>query len=212
MHQVDYSLLRGRIILFSCVLVICTLMLWFSFAHVSKQQQMMGSTQTDIGYVEEKMNRLNNLVSLFEHFNTDYKKYETKGFLNEERRLIWIETLEKTANQLGLHDLRYQISPRQELTNKNLTHSPSITLFESKLTLESGLVHEGDLVSLVTDLAQLNSGLFVIDSCKIMRADLTATLASSNNFQATCNTRWFTANYDERASGLIEGGFIEDEL
>lgn len=212
MNHIDYSLLRGRIILFTCVLVVCILMLWFSFSQLSKQQQMMGSTQTDMGYVEEKIDRLNNLASLFEHFNADYRKYEAKGFLNEEHRLIWIETLEKTANRLGLRDLRYRISPRQESTNQNLIQSPNLTLFESKLTLESELAHEGDLVNLVADLAQLNSGLFVVDSCKITRVDLTATLAFSNNFQAVCDMHCYTASYHEQASEFEENDFTEGEL
>lgn len=212
MNHIDYSLLRGRIILFTCVLVVCMLILWFSFSQLSKQQQMMGSTQTDMGYVEAKIDHLNNLASLFEHFNSDYRKYEAKGFLNEEHRLIWIETLEKTANHLGLRDLRYQISPRQKSTNQNFIQSPSLTLFESKLTLESELTHEGDLVNLVADLAQLNSGLFVVDSCKITRVDLTATLAFSHNFQAVCDTHWYTANYDEQATDFVEDDFMEEEL
>ncbi|MDX2463419.1 MAG: hypothetical protein QNK31_02805 [Porticoccus sp.] len=212
MNHIDYSLLRGRIILFTCVLVVCILMLWFSFSQLSKQQQMMGSTQTDMGYVEEKIDRLNNLASLFEQFNSDYRKYEAKGFLNEEHRLIWIETLEKTANRLGLRDLRYRISPRQESTNQNLIQSPNLTLFESKLTLESELAHEGDLVNLVADLAQLNSGLFVVDSCKITRVDLTATLAFSNNFQAVCDMHCYTASYHEQASEFEENDFTEGEL
>lgn len=207
MNNLDYSLLRGRIILFSCVLIACALLLWFSFSQLSKQEQMMGATQSEMDHVEEEISNLNNLLSLFENFNSDYKKYERKGFLNEENRLTWIETLEQTANQLGLKDLRYEISPRQKLDNENTTLPPSITLYQSKLTLESGLVHEGDLINLVSNLNQLNSGLFVVDSCQIQRMGSTAQLASSSNFHATCDTLWYTAEYDEKA-----GIFIEDEL
>lgn len=207
MNNLDYSLLRGRIILFCCVLVACTLLLWFSFSQLTKQEQMMDTTQSDMDHVEEEIRNLNNLVSLFENFNSDYKKYEAKGFLDEEHRLTWIETLEKTAHQLGLNDLRYEISPRQKLDNENLALPPSITLYKSKLTLESGLVHEGDLINLVSNLNQLNSGLFVVDGCQIQRMGSTVQLASSSNFHTTCDTLWYTAKYDEKA-----GIFIEDEI
>ena len=207
MNNLDYSLLRGRIILFSCVLLICVFILWFSFSQLSKQKQMMGNTQSDMNHVENEISNLNDLVSLFENFNSDYKKYEKKGFLNEENRLNWIETLEQTANQLGLNNLRYEISPRQKFDNENSALPPSITLYQSKLTLESGLVHEGDLINIVSNLNQLNSGLFVVDSCQIQRTASTTQLASSSNFHATCDTLWYTAMYDEKA-----GIFIEDEL
>lgn len=207
MNNLDYSLLKGRIVLFVCVLAVCILLLWFGSSQLSKQQQMMGSTQSDMDYTEEEINHLNNLVSLFENFNTDYKKYKTKGFLGEEQRLSWIETLESTANNLGLHDLRYKISSRQQLSNENQALPSNITLFKSELTFESGLVHEGDLVELINSLNKLNSGLFIIESCKIDRTVEEVEVASNNNFQATCSTLWYTATYNEQTND-----FMEDEI
>lgn len=203
MNNIDYSLLRGRIILFCSVLIVCTLLLWFSFSQLSKQEQMMENTQSDMDYAEEEIGRLNNLVSLFENFNSDYKKYETKGFLNEEQRLSWIETLEKTAGQLRLDNLRYEINPRQTLPNESNGLPANITLFESKLTLESGLVHEGDLIQLISNLSKLKSGLFVVDNCKIQRMGTTM-LASNSNFNAKCSTSWYTANYEEQTTDYLE--------
>ena len=207
MNNLDYSLLKGRIVLFLCVLVVCALLLSFSFSQLSKHQQMINSTQSGTDYTTEEIDNLNNLVSLFENFNNDYKKYKTKGFLGEEQRLLWIETLENTANNLGLHDLRYQISPRQQLSNEDQAFPSNITLFESELALESGLVHEGDLIKLINSLNKLNSGLFIVDSCKIDRTVEEVEVASNNNFQASCSTLWYTAVYNEQANG-----FIEDEL
>lgn len=203
MNNIDYSLLRGRIILFCSVLIVCALLLWFSFSQLAQQEQMMVNTQSDMDYAEEEIDRLNNLVSLFENFNNDYKKYEAKGFLNEEKRLSWIETLEKTAGQLRLDNLRYEITPRQTISNNNIYLPPNITLFESKLTLESGLVHEGDLIHLISNLSKLKSGLFVVDNCKIQRMDATV-LASKSNFNAKCSTSWYTANYEEQTTDYLE--------
>jgi len=207
MNNIDYSLLRGRIILFGCVFFICALLLWFSFSQLSKQEQMMGNTQSDMDYAEEEINRLNNLVSLFENFNGDYKKYEAKGFLDEEKRLSWIETLEKTGTQLHLDNLRYEITPRTMVANENKELPPNISLFESKLSLESGLIHEGDLIRLLSNLSQLNSGLFVVDNCKVQRLDTTTEYATSSNFQAKCDTLWYTAKYEEQTNN-----YLEDEL
>jgi phage-related protein len=204
MNNIDYSLLRGRIILFCSVLIVSALLLWFSFSQLTQQEQIMVNTQSDMDYAEEEIDRLNNLVSLFENFNNDYKKYEAKGFLNEEQRLSWIETLEKTAGQLRLDNLRYEITPRQTVSNDNKGLPPNITLFESKLTLESGLVHEGDLIHLISNLSQLKSGLFVVDNCKVQRMDTTTVLASSSNFNAKCSTSWYTANYEEQTNDYLE--------
>lgn len=205
MNNLDYSLLRGRITLLACILIVCTLLLWFSFSQLSKQQRVMSSTQSEVDNAAAEIDHLNILISLFENYNADYKKYKTKGFLSDEQRLSWIETLENTANDLGLHDLSYQISPRQQLSDKNQAFPPNITLFESKLTLESSLVHEGDLIDLINSLNILNSGIFIVDSCKINRSTQEAELASSNNFLASCSTSWYTASYNEQSNDFMEG-------
>ena len=207
MNNLDYSLLKGRIVLFVCVLVVCTLLLWFSFSQLSKHQQMINSTQSGTDYTTEEIDNLNNLVSLFENFNIDYKRYIKQGFLGEEQRLLWIESLENTANNLGLHNLSYQISPRQQLSNETQALPPNISLFKSKLTFESGLVHEGDLIELINSLNKLNSGLFIVDSCKIDRTAEEIEAASNSNFQATCSTSWYTATYHEKTND-----FMEDEI
>lgn len=204
MNNLDYSLLKGRIVLFVCVLVVSILLLWFGFSQLSKQQQMINSTQSGTDYTAKEIAQLNNLVSLFENFNTDYKKYKKKGFLGEEQRLSWIETLENTANSLGLDDLRYQISPRQQLSNETHAHPSNINVFKSKLTFESGLVHEGDLLDIINNLNKLNSGLFIIDSCKIDRTAEELEAASNSNFQASCSTSWYTATYHEKTTDLME--------
>ncbi len=204
MNNLDYSLLKSRIVLFVSVLAVCALLLWLSFSQLSKQQKMISSTQSGTDFTAEEIDHLNNLVSLFENFNTDYKRYEKKGFLREEQRLSWIETLENTANNLGLDDLSYQISPRQQLSNETQALPANISLFKSKLTFESGLVHEGDLIELINSLNKLNSGLFIIDSCKIDRTAEEIEAASNSNFQASCSTSWYTATYQEKTNDLME--------
>jgi len=207
MGTLNYSLLKTRIILCVSVLVACLLLLFLSFSHVSKQERLLHLTQLDVNNAKQEIAQLNNLVSLFENYSTGYKKYVTKGFLQEEKRLSWIESLENTANHLGLNNLRYQIEVRKTPSNENLTLSPNITLFVSTLKLESGLVHEGDLINLINELAKLNSGLFVVDNCKIERTIANPNQASNHNFQASCSTLWYTATYDEHS-----GNFMEDEI
>lgn len=206
MGKLNYSLLKRRIILCVSVMIACLLLLLLSSLQVSKKEQILHATQLDVSNTKQEVVQLNNLVSLFENFSTDYNKYVHKGFLQEEKRLAWIETLESTANRLGLNDLRYQIEARKTPSNNNLTPSPNITLFVSTLKLESGLVHEGDLIDLISDLAKLDSGLFVVDNCKIERTTTNPNQASNHNFQASCSALWYTATYAEQSSSLMEDG------
>lgn len=207
MKNINYSLLRGQIILFISVLVLCLVFIILSFSYHSKQQSTLMFTQLDLDTTSQEVNHLNNLISLFEHFNTDYKYYAAKGFLEKEQRLEWIESLEDTAKRLGLNGLRYQIEARNTAFDPSITPSPGVNLFVSKLTLDIGLMHEGDLVEVLNNLGRVNSGLLVVDNCKIERTSLTPELASSRNFQANCSLLWYTAKFDDQ-----QGRFVETPL
>jgi hypothetical protein len=204
MNDLNVSLLRNHILLFAGVALVCGLLLWFSFSQLTKQQQIMDNAQTDMSSAEEEIENLNYLVSLFDHFSADYNRYVSRGFLDDENRLSWIETLDATANQLSLDDLRYQVTPRQQAVDLDLVLSPSIKVFESTLTLETGLAHEGDLVTLTEDLYQLKGGLFVIDHCKVERVTSDIRLSSSGNFQGTCTITSYTASYDQQIDHFME--------
>jgi|GEM_PF-1972316 len=204
MNRLDLSQLRNHIILFATVVMVCSLLLWFSFYQLTKQQQIIDNAQTDMSSAEEEIENLNYLISLFDHFSADYNRYVSRGFLGDEKRLSWIETLDATASQLGLDDLRYQITPRQQAVDLDLVLSPNIKVFESTLTLETGLAHEGDLVTLTEDLYQLNGGLFVISHCKVERVTSDIRLSTSGNFQGSCSITSYTAGYDQQVDNFME--------
>ncbi len=197
MAAVNFSLIRGRVILFVTVLCGCGLLLAGGFSLVSKKQGTLFSVQAKQSGVELEIERLQGMMALFENYQAEYRSYVEKGFLGRENRLSWVESLENIAHQLGLNDLRYHIEPQRKVSSL-LTEIPlNIEISASKLSVETSLVHEGDLIALLDDLGGVESGLLIVDNCKVERLASGPELSSSGNFEAKCSTQRYTASYTD---------------
>lgn len=122
-----------------------------------------------------------------------FRSLQAAGVIGEERRLEWIEALRASAARVALPSLRYRIEPRT-------TYEAGIDLevggygaFSTVMRLDVGLLHEGDLVRLIRDLADGDAGLVRIERCDVRRAGPDFVMRSNaSNLTATCDLRWIT--------------------
>ncbi|MBV1931763.1 MAG: hypothetical protein KUG71_08590 [Porticoccaceae bacterium] len=156
---------------------------------------MLFSVESELDEIQLEIKSLQGMVTLFENYRAEYQRYVSRGFLDQENRLSWVESLENTANDLGLNELRYHIEPQQQVLTLVGGVPAGINLAASKLSIESNLVHEGDLIMLLDGLTEVRSGLLVVDGCKIDRVVRNADLTIDANFKANCDTHWYTARY-----------------
>ncbi|HBD12713.1 MAG TPA: hypothetical protein DCZ13_11240 [Porticoccaceae bacterium] len=207
--KLDFTLLRARILLVAVVCVVGIIMVISSNRYRIQQDMRQQSAATELEEIRAETEQVRKTIKLVETYRNDYDRDIARGFLGQENRLSWIEQLEGTARALGLSNLRYDIEAQRPVASL-LAHTPStVKLRESRLHITTGLLHEGDLITLLDSLARLRSGLFVIDHCKINRPADMAGIASTDAFQAECDTRWFTASYDP-ATG-VDNPFDEAE-
>ena len=167
---------------------------------------------------EREKGRLETIRSRYRTIDTQRRLVETwlpafralqaAGVVGEERRLAWIEALRDVAARVGLPSLQYRIEPRtayeaaawETAAHEEAAHEagdvPGIDVhrpFSTVVRLEAGLLHEGDFVRLVRELAARNAGLYRIERCEVRRAGPTFVMrAGAVNLTAKCDLRWIT--------------------
>lgn len=119
------------------------------------------------------------------------RRLQDSGVLGEERRLDWMEQLRNTQRDLGIPSLKYEFSPQVPL-NKNAP--AGYTWFNSPLRLQLRLLHEGDLLNILSQIQEEAKALVIVRSCKLVplpasaeRREMTARLG------ADCELDWLTA-------------------
>jgi len=138
--------------------------------------------------------RINDSVQnnqIIEQFETNFIKLVEQGVVGEEERLNWFETVQATAKRRGMPLVKYSISSRTLLKDKDIKRAyPGIDVFKSTMTLSINMGHEGDLFVLLNDLEKAK-GLFAIDKCDIKKI-MQKEEGSVNNMQAYCELGWYT--------------------
>ena len=123
----------------------------------------------------------------------EFLALEEAGVIGEERRLAWIETLGKVAARVKLPALRYRIERRSAYHDEPGLSAGIYRPHSTVVHLESGLLHEGDLVGLIRELEALDTGLHRFDRCEVRRAAPEIVMRpGAVNLTAMCQVRWIT--------------------
>lgn len=133
---------------------------------------------------------------------TEFQDYflslRARGFIDDERRLDWIEQLKSRAGELDLPALAYSLGPREPF---RLPASTNIAapLSVSRMQLDMKLFHEGDLFALLSGLREDDAGLFWVQSCELSRKEIPPgvvgySLVREGLIEAKCDLLWLTVN------------------
>jgi hypothetical protein len=116
-------------------------------------------------------------------------RYETlleRGLIGEERRLDWIDAVGRVKDRRKLFEIDYEISAQQPVAAEGLMPQGELDLRSSRMKVDLPLLHEGDLLNFLDDLAARDKGLFVIQGCEILRGD------GATGLRASCSLDWLT--------------------
>ena len=132
---------------------------------------------------------------LVDRYHRRYERFWNRGFIGEENRLEWIETLRLAAEDLELPNLAYSLEPQLAVVPPVPSSSvkADAQVFVSKLELEIGLLHEIDLLRLFDALQTRAPGLVKADRCSLLRqAEQGARTSSDPNIVANCSLAMFS--------------------
>lgn len=102
-------------------------------------------------------------------FQLRYFELRKQGFVGDEQRLAWIETLQLIRAKRRLTPFEYTLEPRAELAIAPEVEAGEVRLHASLLKLRMPLLHEMDLVNLLRDLE--NHVMYVPYQCSLSRKE-----------------------------------------
>lgn len=118
---------------------------------------------------------------------TRYQDIVQRGLTEPERRLQWVETLKAIKESRRLLGLNYEIAPQRPLDPKQVS-SGGYDFLVSTMKLDLPMLHEEDLLGLLSDLAAKTQALISIKSCQIER--VTSGAQAGANLKAACEIDW----------------------
>ncbi len=142
--------------------------------------------------------------SLYSQYVARFEDLKRRGVIGAEPRLNWVEALEQVNQDLRLPVLRYEIEPQRPLAfEAQRFDSRILHAFRSTMRFEAGLLHEGDLVSLLDELRRLTNGRFEVRDCEIELSNPARGIVfdpRTANLLARCALDWYTLQIEESAA------------
>ncbi len=119
-----------------------------------------------------------------------YAQLQAAGLIGDENRLGWIEAVRRIQASRKLVSATYEIEPQQVLAAPAGAATGQLQLRGSRMHLNLGLVHEGDLFYFLDDLRM--AGMYSVQDCRMKRNDVPADAVGLARLNAACTLIWLT--------------------
>ena len=191
----DWVFLRAHTLVPGASLLLAMIMLGVSYWHHGEQKRVYDAFSSNQEVMYQDYDQLIYRRRLLDRYYRRYQELQESGFVGQENRLDWIETIRATAKRLDLPNVSYSLEPQLEVVQP--VHSASSTaqiqIYLSRLDFELGLVHELDLLRFFRRLEKEAPGLMKVDRCSLDRQLSTNNdLVAETNIIATCSMALFS--------------------
>lgn len=123
-------------------------------------------------------------------FQPKYLNLQNLGFIGEERRLAWIETINRIQEKHKLLPITYEISAQSPVHMESSIQTGGLELRASKMQLKMDLLHEGDLLNFLDELKK--DAFYTVRDCTVVRAGIRNSEPLEPRLEADCALYWLT--------------------
>ena len=190
----DLPHIRGLLIMLALALILGAVLIYVSDGVLTKAQQSKIIADREWSEALHKLERTKNEQEDLQGYYHQYQNLVEQNVIGQERRLDWIETIEKIRNQLNIFSVKYKLEPQETLNLENNSTSNSFDLHRSNMTLDFSLLHEGQLLNFFDALSEEAKGMYLLENCTLTRNDLVRQLRFVPNLQAECTLGLITLN------------------
>ncbi len=194
-NKVDWMVLRGAIGIFSICLLVGGTLLGASHYFREEMAAEYRSSHARFRDVSRKYLAVDEKERIVEHYYPAFVRLYETGILGEEHRLSWLESLRRAGDKIQLPEIGYRISSQSIYQAEFPIDLGAFNIYVSEMDLNLGLLHEGDLLSLLDALNDDAEGLYSVSRCEANRVNEKAEFDPAQaTIMASCRLDWFTVD------------------
>jgi hypothetical protein len=187
-------------------IVIVGLLVTYADQYRAENEAIFQQQQTLLNQARQKFQSSGLEKETITQYLPIYNDLLASGFVGEERRIEWIETLRQIHAQHKLFSIDYSIGLQEGYRPSFLPNLGNFRLNRSVMNLKLDMLHEGDLLELLDGLHEQTTP-FIVRDCEIKRP-VGAVVNAKNmvpNMQANCEIDWLTLR-DPQLSNAMSAG------
>lgn len=204
----DWRKLRFPIIGLGAALILVGVLVSFADQYRLKYELALQKQQNSLNQARQKYQSSGLEKETIIQYLPVYNELLASGFIGEERRIEWIETLRQIHAQYRLFSIDYSIGLQENYKPSFLPNLGNFTLHRSIMSLKLDMLHEGDLLTLLDGLREQTTP-YIVRDCEIKRPinAVVNTRTIAANMQANCEIDWLTLR-DPQLAGAAPVGAL----
>ena len=169
------------------------LLVSFADQYCAKNETALQTQQNLLNKARQKFQSSGVEKEMIMQYLPAYNNMLASGFIGEERRIEWIETLRNTHAKHKLFSIDYSIGLQESYKPSFMPNLGNFRLNRSIMSLKLDMLHEGDMLAIIDGLHEQTTP-FIVRDCEIKRP-IGALINVKNiaaNMQANCEIDWLT--------------------
>jgi hypothetical protein len=197
MNADDLKALRNPLILLAAIVALGSAAIFYLDQSLTAARREFTQQTNQLREARTRLQRSGDEKQIIVRYLPSYQNLEKIGFVGEEQRLNWVEGLRLSNQQSQLFGVTYQISVQQPYPYANELNPGQLSIHHSLMKISFNLLHEGDLLRLLTTLGKQGAGFFSVNHCQMDRSGAVnitagATVRYQPNLRAECDLSWIT--------------------
>lgn len=161
-----------RIMYTPLLVLLGSLVASFAWVYFSQQwtdgtQQVLERERSMLNSVRQKSTQADQEKQLIQRYREAYEDLQRSGTVGPEQRVNWLDALRSASQVARTLGVDYQLS--QQTASSIKFETGAYKLQQSTMKLRIKLLHEGDLASFLQALDAERPGLYLLQSCSLIR-------------------------------------------
>lgn len=198
MNPDDLKALRNPLIVLVAVLLAGAAAIYQTDRLAAGARQELAQQRNQLKEARTRLQKSGDERDVIVRFVDGFRRLERAGFIGEEQRINWLDSLRIANQQTDLFGIEYQIETQKAYPHAADLNPGTIRLNQSLMRLRFRLLHEEDLIRFLNALARQGGGIFTVDRCTMRRIDTGGVIRYQPNVAADCELSWITARVDAK--------------
>lgn len=198
MNPDDLKALRNPLIVLVAVLLAGAAAIYQTDRLAAGARQELAQQRNQLKEARTRLQKSGDERDIIVRFVDGFRQLERAGFIGEEQRINWLDSLRIANQQTDLFGIDYQIETQKAYPHAADLNPGAIRLNQSLMRLRFRLLHEEDLIRFLNALARQGGGIFTVDRCTMRRIDTGGVIRYQPNVAADCELSWITARVDAK--------------
>jgi len=197
--EIDQDMLRAPLQRLLLVTAMVALLGGLSAWYAGMEHEQLVRARTDLNVLRAEYRYAVEAGGILRTSQQRYHDLQQRGFVGEESRLLWIESLRNSGQAQRLYNLKYDLRQQQPIRLDGGPQTSHYQLYASPMQLHLDLTHEGRLVAFFDNLRSERPAVYQVHACTLTPVfDQGRVAFDKANVAADCDLIWFTARPMER--------------